>query len=64
MDATLTLLADPQAGIELDTLPLGVPMPDFGSGATVVPIPGTLILLGSGLASLAAFSRRKLSQKA
>ncbi len=63
LQGTLSLIADPGASIELDILPASAPRPDFGYGAQV-PEPSTMLLLGSGLAGLVGYGRKKLFKKA
>jgi hypothetical protein len=57
LQGTLSLIADPMSYIQLDILPPGTPKPDFGVAGNV-PVPGTLLLLASGLAALAGLSKR------
>jgi len=60
LDGTLTLIADPGAGIELDLslIPPDVPRGDLGAAA--IPEPSTIVLSGCGLVlTVVWLSRRK-----
>lgn len=57
LQGTLSLIADPDSSIELGVLPPSAPRPDFGTAGNV-PVPGTLLLLASGLVALAGIRKK------
>jgi hypothetical protein len=62
IDATLTMVADPQASIVIDLLPPGTLLPDFGpivSADASTPEPSSVILLGMGSLLVIGYVRRK-----
>lgn len=58
LDGTLSLVADPDVTLQLDVIPEGVPLPDFGMIASA-PEPGSLGLLAGALAMLGVVWRRR-----
>lgn len=60
IEGTLTLIADPDSGLELAPLPPGAPLPNLGpSGGTVIPTPAVL----PGLISMGIAAWRKRRQE-